>query len=72
MKTIVSFLGLLLLMGGFGSAQQQQYDSDARGFTVPGRTKARDHRGTSLGGPETASERNRHGDGAERFDTGID
>src|SRR6266849_5094502 len=39
MTTIVSFLGLLLLMGSFGIAQQQQYDSDACGFTVQSEPK---------------------------------
>src|ERR1700687_515848 len=36
MRMIVSLLGLLLLMGSFGTARQQQYDSDARRFTVQG------------------------------------
>lgn len=34
MRIIVGFLGLLLLMAGFGIAQQQHHDSDACGFTV--------------------------------------
>jgi hypothetical protein len=36
MRIILGFLGLLLLMGSFGIAQQQQPDSDACRFTVQG------------------------------------
>jgi len=36
MRTIVSFCGLLLLMGSFGIAQQQQHDNDACNFSVQG------------------------------------
>jgi hypothetical protein len=36
MRMIICFLGLLLLMGSFGIAQQQQHDSDACRFTVQG------------------------------------
>jgi hypothetical protein len=36
MRTIVSLLGLLLLTGGFGVAQQQQHDSEACTFAVHG------------------------------------
>jgi hypothetical protein len=39
MRAIVSCVGLLLLMGSFGIAQQQQYDGDACGFTVQGEPK---------------------------------
>jgi hypothetical protein len=34
MRTIVSFFGILLLMGSFGIAQQQQHDNDACKFSV--------------------------------------
>jgi hypothetical protein len=34
MRTTVTRLGLLLLMGSFGMAQQQRYSSEPCGFTV--------------------------------------
>jgi hypothetical protein len=39
MRTIIGFLGPLLLMGSFGIAQRQQHDSDACGFTVQGESR---------------------------------
>jgi len=36
MRTTVSFLGLLLLMGSFGITQQQQHDNNACKFSVQG------------------------------------
>jgi hypothetical protein len=36
MKTIIGFLGPLLVIGSFGVAQRQRHDSGACGFTVQG------------------------------------
>src|ERR1700724_196566 len=67
-----SFLGLAIADGQFRHCSAATIRQRRMWVYCPRRTKARDHRGTGLGGPETASERNRHGDGAQRFDTGID
>jgi hypothetical protein len=39
MRTLIGFLGPLLVMGSFGIAQRQQHDSDACGFTVQGESR---------------------------------
>jgi hypothetical protein len=39
MRTIIGFLGPLLVMGSFGIAQRQQHDSDACGLTVQGESQ---------------------------------
>jgi hypothetical protein len=41
MRTLIGFLGPLLVMGSFGIAQRQQHDSDACGFTVEGEGESR-------------------------------
>ena len=39
MRTLIGFVGPLLVMGSFGIAQPQQHDRDACGFTVQGESR---------------------------------